>query len=130
MPSIHFDVLVPDAASAEVAQAFQRACDILVRRGALISGEVSHEPAPLLDADTTAQLQRAYAEERGEDPGDARVHRYSISAEGATSYNKLAMGLSRVLTPKAALPADPAALMDQERFEVPAVYPWTVAVLR
>ena len=40
------------------------------------------------------------------------------------------MGLSRILTPKAELPRDPVALEQQDRFEVPALFPWTVTILR
>ena len=53
-----------------------------------------------------------------------------MEAEGADSVNRLAMGLSRILTPKANLPRDPVALEDQDRFETPSIYPWTVEVLR
>ena len=58
------------------------------------------------------------------------MHRYLISAEGVDSYNRLAMGLSRILTPKADLPRDPVALEQQDRFEVPALFPWMVTILR
>ena len=58
------------------------------------------------------------------------MQRYLISAEGASSMNQLAMGLSRVLTPKAELPNDPVALERQMDFELPAVYPWAAEVLR
>ena len=86
----------------------------------------------LVDASSHAQLAATYETDRGisaEEDG-AEVHRYVIEAEGASSYNSLAMGLSRILTPKAQLPDDPAALEQQDRFEVPALYPWMVEVLR
>ena len=75
-----------------------------------------------------AQLQPALG--RGEDPAEAEVFRYSITPEGADSLNRLAMGLSRILTPKADLPRDPVLLEDQDRFESPSIYPWTVEVFR
>ncbi|SDR90548.1 hypothetical protein [Corynebacterium timonense] len=132
MPIIQFDVLVPDFAAPEVAASFQSALDILVRREMLTSGEVEHAEPPRLDAPTTDQLKEVYRTDRGGDPDadGARVHRFLITADGADSYNKLAMGLSRVLTPKATLPKDPAALMQQERFEVASIYPWMVDVRR
>jgi len=132
MPIIQFDVLVPDPAAGEVAAAFQRALDILVRRGMLTSGSVEHAEPPLLDAPTLSQLREVYRADRGADPDadGARAHRFRIEAGGADSYNRLAMGLSRVLTPKASLPKDPAALMLQERYEVASIYPWTVEILR
>ena len=132
MPTIQFDVLVPDPAAPEVAAAFQRALDILVRRGMLTSGTANHAEPPLPDGSTLAQLKEVYRADRGTDPDTdgARVHRFLIDAGGADSYNRLAMGLSRVLTPKAELPRDPAALMLQERFEVASIYPWTVEIRR
>lgn len=134
MPSIQFDVLVPDdSAAREVEAAFARAVEILVRRGMLIDGSVTHAGIPELHGDIEEQLRHAYREERGEDPAeapDAAVHRYVIDASGASSMNQLAMGLSRVLTPKADLPRDPVALERQSDFELPAVYPWVVEVLR
>lgn len=131
MPAIQFDVLVPDvSAASEVGEAFTRAVEILVRRGKLIDGSVRHVGTPDLHEDTLEQLRNAYREERGEEPDGAVVHRYLIEAEGASSMNSLAMGLSRVLTPKADLPKDPVALERQMDFELPAVYPWAVEVLR
>ena len=88
------------------------------------------DESPELSSDTHAQLRRVYEDERGEDPAGAQVTRYVITAAGASSMNQLAMGLSRVLTPKATLPRDPVALERQMDFELPAVYPWVVEVLR
>lgn len=132
MPAIVFDVLVPPAHASEVGAAFQRALDILVSHGKLAAGQAHQEGIVLIDATTSAQLSSTYETDRGVDPSEdgAEVHRYRIEASGVASYNQLAMGLSRILTPKAQLPADPAALEQQDRFEVPAIYPWTVEVLR
>lgn len=131
MPTIQFDVIVPDdAAGKQVEDAFSSAVEILVRHERLTSGSVVRETAPDVPEDMVALLRRAYEEERGEEPGDAVVQRYLISAEGASSMNQLAMGLSRVLTPKAELPNDPVALERQLDFELPAVYPWAAEVLR
>lgn len=131
MPTIQFDVLVPDdAAGKQVEDAFASAVEILVRHERLTSGEVTRDVAPAVREDTLVQLRQAFEEERGEEPGDAIVQRYLITAEGASSMNQLAMGLSRVLTPKAELPKDPVALERQMDFELPAVYPWAVEVLR
>lgn len=131
MPTIQFDVLVPDdAAGKQVEDAFASAVEILVRHERLTSGEVTRDVAPDVREDTLAQLRQAFEEERGEEPGDAIVQRYLITAEGVSSMNQLAMGLSRVLTPKAELPKDPVALERQLDFELPAVYPWAVEVLR
>ncbi|WP_165164107.1 hypothetical protein [Corynebacterium qintianiae] len=132
MPVIQFDVLVPDAAAAEVGEAFSRALDILVRRGMLETASVEHDSSALIDASTNAQLKDVYRTDRGEDPDEAGAlpHRYLITAEGVSSYNQLAMGLSRILTPKADLPRDPAALAQESRFEQPSIYPWVVEIRR
>lgn len=71
------------------------------------------------------QDRQVSAEEEG-----AALQRYDIEVEGARSLNSLAMGLSRILTPRAQLPSDPVALEQQDQFETPALYPWTVEVFR
>ena len=129
MSVIQFDVLVPPAAAPEVRDAFQRALDILVRREMLTSGSVTMEQVRIDDT-VHAQLTETYEHDRGEPADDAEIHRYRIESEGADSINRLAMGLSRILTPKRDLPRDPVALEDQDKFEAPSIYPWTVEVLR
>lgn len=129
MPIIQFDVLVSDdAAGQQVEEAFARALKILVDKRMLEAAEVTRERDPQIPEDTLAQLREVYETDRGEDPAGAVVQRYRIEAEGASSYNQLAMGLSRILTPKAQLPDDPVALERQETFEQPSIFPWTVVV--
>ena len=132
MPTIQFDVLVPPAYAGEIAEAFRRALDILVRREKLSSASLEAQGPVLLDAHVAAEFARTYESDRGftADEEGAEVHRYLIQAEGVDSYNRLAMGLSRILTPKADLPRDPVALEQQDRFELPALFPWTVTILR
>lgn len=131
MPTIQFDVLVPQTNAQEVQDSFQSALDILVDREKLGSGSCTHESAPEVSADVEEQLRQTYRDEHEErDLEDATVHRYNIEATGASSLNQLAMGLSRVLTPSARLVRDPAALQRETEFEVPAIYPWTVEILR
>lgn len=129
MSLIQFDVLVPTAAAGEVRDAFQRALDILVRREMLASGTVAMQRVPIDDS-VRAELAETYERDRGEPADGAETHRYRIAVEGAESLNSLAMGLSRILTPKAELPRDPVMLEDQDRFEAPSIYPWTVEVFR
>ncbi len=132
MPAIQFDVLVPPGAAADVGAAFQRAVDILVRRGKLASGSVREDGVVEVDASVAEQLAATYEHDRGTDPATdgATLHRYVINADGVDSYNRLAMGLSRILTPKASLPDDPVRLEQQDQYERPSIYPWTVEVLR
>lgn len=129
MSVIQFDVLVPPAAAGEVRDAFQRALDILVRREMLASGIVAMQRVRIDDS-VRAELAETYERDRGEPAEGAETHRYRIDVEGAESLNSLAMGLSRILTPKAELPRDPVMLEDQDRFEAPSIYPWTVEVFR
>lgn len=129
MSVIQFDVLVPPAAAGEVRDVFQRALDILVRRDMLASGTVAMQRVRIDDS-VRAELAETYERDRGEPADGAETHRYRIDVEGAESLNSLAMGLSRILTPKAELPRDPVMLEDQDRFEAPSIYPWTVEVFR
>ena len=129
MSVIQFDVLVPPAAAGDVRDAFQRALDILVRRQMLASGTVAMQRVRIDDS-VCAELAETYERDRGEPADGAETHRYRIDVEGAESLNSLAMGLSRILTPKAELPRDPVMLEDQDRFEAPSIYPWTVEVFR
>lgn len=129
MSVIQFDVLVPPATAGEVRDAFQRALDILVRREMLASGTVAMQRVRIDDS-VRAELAETYERDRGEPAEGAETHRYRIDVEGAESLNSLAMGLSRILTPKAELPRDPVMLEDQDRFEAPSIYPWTVEVFR
>ncbi|OFP35999.1 hypothetical protein [Corynebacterium sp. HMSC071B10] len=132
MPRIQFDVLVPPAHAGKLAEAIQRALDILVRREKLSSASLEAQGPVLIDATVLAELTQTYEDDRGytADEEGAEVHRFLIDADGVDSYNRLAMGLSRILTPKAELPRDPVALEQQDRFEVPALFPWTVTILR
>lgn len=129
MATIQFDILVPPEKASEVQEAFQRALDILVRRQMLTAGSTSMEPVRIDDS-VTNQLRTTYEQNRGEPAGDAIVHRLRAEVEGAASLNSLAMGLSRILTPKADLPRDPVQLEQEERFEMPSIYPWVVEVFR
>lgn len=132
MPRIQFDVLVPPAHAGKLAEAFQRALDILVHRGKLSAASLEAQGPVLIDANVLAELTQTYEDDRGytADEEGAEVHRFLIDADGVDSYNRLAMGLSRILTPKADLPRDPVALEQQDRFELPALFPWTVTILR
>lgn len=133
MPSIQFDVLIPDTpenAATDLVSAFERAMAILEKREMLSNPQVAHTPGQQCDDFTLKQLREVYEDERGEDPDEASMHRIIIVAEDVRSYNQLAMGLSRILTPKADLPQDPIALERETDFEQPSIYPWTVEILR
>lgn len=133
MPTIHFDVLIPFAEAETVRDTFQNALDILADKQKITSGTVTLQDNPQVAEEVVEQLRANHrAEHEGAELADAAVYRYNIAVEGAvSSYNQLAMGLSRVLTPAATLPNDPAAEVSREvEFEVPATYPWTVEIRR
>lgn len=133
MPTIQFDVLVPPADATTVRDTFQNALDILADKDKITSGAVTMQEAPDVD---DAVVQQLHANHRNDHDGaelaDATVHRYQIVVDGVvSSYNQLAMGLSRVLTPAATLPNDPLAEISREAdFEMSATYPWTVEIVR
>ena len=132
MAIIQSHVLAPDASAEKLAEAYQRAIDILVRREKLTAGNVVYTPHVALPSEVTEELEATYVQDRqvsAEEEG-AALQRYDIEVEGARSLNSLAMGLSRILTPRAQLPSDPVALEQQDQFETPALYPWTVEVFR
>lgn len=135
MTIIQFHVLVPRAESAHVAEVFQAALDKIVATGELGSGTVVTVPDPNLSqrpGGVEEQLRRIYREEHDDrDLEDAQVYRYDLSLEGVQgSINQLAMVLSRLLTPHAVLPKDHVLLEDELSYERPAIFPWTVDIIR
>lgn len=126
MPEIRFDVLIPDTRAPELADKFRAALHSLVAADMLTTAEVAHTEHPRIDDSILAQLREQYTGD--EEPF---MHRYAIDATGeSVSYNQLAMALSRIITPEAELPADPVLLEQEENFEVPAYFPWTVEIVR
>ncbi|WP_053545224.1 hypothetical protein [Corynebacterium deserti] len=132
MPKIQFDVLVPDADSVALAGRFSVVSDLLVEKGLIDHGLVIHDPAAVINKDVEEQLRQTYRDEHEDaDLEDASVNRYLIEVDGVKgSVNQVTMIFARLLTPPAELPKD-AFLLEQElAYEIPAVYPWTVDILR
>ncbi|APT92280.1 hypothetical protein CPHO_04545 [Corynebacterium phocae] len=132
MPNIHFCVLVPAAHRQRVADIFQTALDKLVAAGDLSAGKVEIDPNPKLYDGVEENLRQTYRDEHEDrELEDATVVGYDIAASGVKgSYNQLAMVLSRLLTPHAALPKDHVLLEDEKAHEKPAIFPWLVEVRR
>ncbi len=131
MPIIQFDVLIPAGPAAQLRDVFTNAINILVKKGRLAEGTVTHQTDVSLDDQIVEQLHQVYRQDHGTDIEDGSVNRYLIEASGEhVSYNQLAMALSRILTPEADLPADPVALERETAYEKPSAYPWTVEILR
>ncbi|MDN5706483.1 hypothetical protein [Corynebacterium casei] len=130
MPLIQFDVLVPHAQAKRVGEVFDEALNRLVTAERIDSAQVEINDTPRLQEGMEEQLRQTYRDEHEDhDLEDAEVYRYLIKLEGVKgSLNELGMVLGRLLTPHAVLPKDWVLLEDEEAHELPAIFPWTLAV--
>lgn len=132
MSFIQFDVLVPHAQSMRVGEVFEEALNRLVEAKRIDSAQVDINDSPRLQDGIEEQLRQTYRDEHEDhDLEDAAVYRYLIKVEGVTgSLNELGMVLGRLLTPHAVLPKDWVLLEDETAHELPAIFPWALAVRR
>ena len=132
MPLIQFDVLVPQAQAKRVGEVFDEALNRLVTAERIDSAQVEINDTPRLQEGLEEQLRQTYRDEHEDhDLEDAEVYRYLIKLEGVKgSLNELGMVLGRLLTPHAVLPKDWVLLEDEEAHELPAIFPWALAVSR
>lgn len=132
MPLIQFDVLVPHAQAKRVGEVFDEALNRLVTAERIDSAQVEINDTPRLQEGMEEQLRQTYRDEHEDhDLEDAEVYRYLIKLEGVKgSLNELGMVLGRLLTPHAVLPKDWVLLEDEEAHELPAIFPWALAVSR
>ncbi|MGP5722227.1 hypothetical protein ACTXO1_03630 [Corynebacterium casei] len=130
MPLIQFDVLVPHAQAKRVGEVFDEALNRLVTAERIDSAQVEINDTPRLQEGMEEQLRQTYRDEHEDhDLEDAEVYRYLIKLEGVKgSLNELGMVLGRLLTPHAVLPKDWVLLEDEEAHELPAIFPWALAV--
>lgn len=130
MPLIQFDVLVPHAQAKRVGEVFDEALNRLVTAERIDSAQVEINDTPRLQEGFEEQLRQTYRDEHEDhDLEDAEVYRYLIKLEGVKgSLNELGMVLGRLLTPHAVLPKDWVLLEDEEAHELPAIFPWALAV--
>ena len=132
MSLIQFDVLVPHAQAKRVGEVFEEAVKRLVEAGRIDSAHVDINDTPRLPEGMEEQLRQTYRDEHEDhDLEDYEVYRYLITAEGVKgSLNELGMVLGRLLTPHAVLPKDWVLLEDEQAHELPAIFPWALAVSR
>ena len=132
MPIIQFDVLVTHDFADRVGEMFSTAGEKLVAAGKLTSATVVRDDAPKLYEGVEEALRQSYRDEHEDlELENASVRRYSIAVDGVEgSINQLTMALSRLLTPEAVLPKDHVLLEDEKAHEQPAIFPWTVEILR
>ncbi|MDN6237092.1 hypothetical protein [Corynebacterium flavescens] len=130
MPTIQFDVLVPDAQADRVSEIFSAATSELVSKGSLHSADVTRVNVDAFPTGLEEQLRQTYRDEHEErDLDGAHVYRYDIAVDGVTgSVNQLSMVLSRLLTPHAVLPKDHVLLEDEVAHERPAIFPWSINI--
>ena len=132
MSLIQFDVLVPHAQAKRVGEVFEEALNRLVTAERIDSAHVDINDTPRLPEGMEEQLRQTYRDEHEDhDLEDAEVYRYLITVEGVKgSLNELGMVLGRLLTPHAVLPTDRVLLEDEKAHELPAIFPWALAVSR
>lgn len=105
--------------------------DLIGQRGLLESATVVHDPAARIDPAVEEQLRQTYRDEHEEsDLEDSSVNRYLIEVSGVKgSVNQITMIFARLLTPPAELPKDAFLLEQEEAYEIPATYPWSVEII-
>lgn len=116
MPEIVFDALVPEP---DIAPLFQR----FEQLAAAMHVTVSQTDNVVIPAEVESQLR----EQIEDDPRPRQVIRFTIHANSNLNYT--AMTFARLLTPHVDLPAEPTLLENEETFEIPADYPWTVVIV-
>lgn len=132
MSVIRFDVLIPAAQAADLEDRFVDAGAKLAQAGVCDELVVDTDHEPDAQAGVREQLEQTYRDDHdGRDLVDARLVRYRLVPQNfAGSLNQLAMALSRILTPAAALPMDPVLLENEQAYERPAYYPWWLEIER
>ncbi|MCS4536256.1 hypothetical protein [Corynebacterium sp. HS2168-gen11] len=147
MAFITFDFLAPSVAHTLVQQRFDALTTLLLRDAHAAKLEVTLEQSPQFPGEVVQQLQQSYRSEH-EDAFDAADDDETLLAhhgvypleqllparivievvEPKASVNQLAMLYARILTPPATLPNSAIETMEEQRYEVPATFPWSVAV--
>lgn len=116
MPEIVFDALVPEVDIASLTQRFEQLAEAM-QLTVTVTDKVS------IDNEVERQLR----EQVEDDPRERHIARFSIHA--TSNLNHTAMTFARLLTPHVDLPPEPTLLENEEAFEVPADYPWTVVIV-
>lgn len=147
MAFITFDFLAPIAAHTLVHQRFTALTALLLRDAHAAKLEVTLEENPQLPEEIVQQLQQSYRSEHEEafdaaDDDETLLAHHGVYpleqllparivievVEPKASVNQLAMLYARILTPPAALPNSALETLEEQRYEVPATFPWSVAV--
>ncbi|AZA11717.1 hypothetical protein [Corynebacterium gerontici] len=121
---LHFDCLMPETAAELMGARINTLSELLIRDGMVADASLEHSKPS--DA-PEAELRAVYLEQHDELSFDT-VHRFSIQVRGAGSLNQVAMLYSKLFTPPAALPKDPAALEQESNFETTSPYPWFLSI--
>lgn len=114
MPEIKFEVLAPEAEITTLTDRFAALADVM-------GLSITSDPHITVDPDVERQLH-----EQLDDDAPRTLVGYTVLAE--SNLNQTAMTFARLLTPHVDLPAEPTLLENEELFEIPAIYPWTVTI--
>ncbi|MDO4685157.1 MAG: hypothetical protein Q4A92_01300 [Corynebacterium sp.] len=127
MPNICFHVLVPDAEVTNLGLRFQQLSKKLIDAAVATDFSIRHCAVECQEED---QLRQVYRDEHDDqDLANASVYCFEITPTGLQrSLNETAMTFARLLTPPVELPSEAAFLDNEQAYEVPATYPWTVYV--
>ncbi|APT85039.1 hypothetical protein [Corynebacterium aquilae] len=130
MPSIIFTALVPTTEFDSLVAQFENLSAAMAAQGRFDSCGVVAAESRARGGEVDKQLRAIYREQHDEmDLEDADVYDITLSPQGyAGSLNELTMWFARLLTPPATLPGEAALRENDELFEVPDTYPWTVSV--
>ncbi|MBG9305028.1 hypothetical protein [Corynebacterium diphtheriae] len=140
MPRIVFDCLIDEPAARHLIERIDALTALLVRDNVVYSAHVDHQPQSPQPDSVREELTTTYLRDRGAETADElsddvvaldelSLQRFIIVVVGLSgSLNETAMTYSRLLTPAARLSNDAFDFTDEQRYEVPAAYPWTVFV--
>ncbi|MDT9409134.1 hypothetical protein [Corynebacterium rouxii] len=140
MPRIVFDCLIDEPAARHLIERIDALTALLVRDNVVRTAHVNHQPQSPQPDSVREELTATYLRDRGAETADElsddvvaldalSLQRFTIVIDGLNgSLNETAMTYSRLLTPAARLSNNALELTDEQRYEVPAAYPWTVFV--
>lgn len=138
MVHIHFDCLITDEAARLMPGRIEALSKLLIRDELITSATVQHDPNPAADPEVVSTLKQVMVDPNDEAEQDAEPHfpgeedyslqRFTIAVENPRSVNQVAMLYAKLFNGETKLPADPAQLMDEQRFEPKINFPWQMTL--
>lgn len=138
MVNIHFDCLITDEAARLIPERIEALSNLLIRDELITGATAQHDPNPVEDPEVVAMLKQVLADAADETAEDAQPHfpgeeayslqRFTIEVENPRSVNQVAMLYAKLFNGETKLPADPAQLIDEQRFEPKINFPWQMTL--